>query len=383
MKYLVLSVSLFALAACTSQAKLNSFADEPFVEAKVIDDPDAPVTVVELPKPLPLPGQLKKLPGKKKGETIEEIDDPLMRVDDANAKAMKEPVKAGYVNAIQVYPYSTGALYRLYAAVNQVSDVALQPGEKLVSVSTGDTVRWIVGDTTSGEGSLAQVHILVKPIAADLATNMVVTTERRTYHLELQSTETTYMSSLSWTYPADDLIAIHKKNEGLTGTDAIAVEGAETFDSSISATRSRARVRLHRHASLMTDPRSISSSRRHCRKAKPRHCLCKAQAASQPSSTTGSRATLISSTACSRWRNCVSVPNRKASSASSAPMLCSPSAASSSLTGERSDGRATTATRRHRASGQAKASAPHQSQGPDGWHGTSVPCPVGCCSCGT
>lgn len=230
MKYLVLSVSVFALAACTSQAKLNSFADEPFVEAKVIDEPETPVKVVELPKPLPLPGQLKKLPVKKKGDAIEEIDDPLMRVDDANAKAMKEPVKAGYVNAIQVYPYSTGALYRLYAAVNQVSDVALQPGEKLVSVSTGDTVRWIVGDTTSGEGSLAQVHILVKPIAADLATNMVVTTERRTYHLELQSTETTYMSSLSWTYPADDLIAIHKKNEGLVGTDAIAVEGAETFD---------------------------------------------------------------------------------------------------------------------------------------------------------
>lgn len=230
MKYLVLTVSVFALAACTSQAKLNSFVDEPFVEAKVIDDPESPVKVVELPKPLPLPGQLKKLPGKKKGETIEEIDDPLMRVDDANAKAMKEPVKAGYVNAIQVYPYSTGALYRLYAAVNQVSDVALQPGEKLVSVSTGDTVRWIVGDTTSGEGSLAQVHILVKPIAADLATNMVVTTERRTYHLELQSTETTYMSSLSWTYPADDLIAIKKKNEGLVGSDAIAVEGAETFD---------------------------------------------------------------------------------------------------------------------------------------------------------
>lgn len=230
MKYFVLSVSVFALAACTSQAKLKSFADEPFVEAKVIDELEAPVKVVETPKPLPLPGQLKKLPSKKKSEGIEEIEDPLMRVDDANAKATKEPVKAGYVNAIQVYPFSQGALYRLYSAVNQVSDVALQPGEKLVSVSTGDTVRWIVGDTTSGDGSLAQVHILVKPIAADLSTNMVITTQRRTYHLELQSTETTYMSSLSWTYPADDLIAIRKKNEGLTGTDAVDVEGAETFD---------------------------------------------------------------------------------------------------------------------------------------------------------
>lgn len=230
MKVLVLSVSVFALAACTSQAKLNSFADEPFVEAKIIGEPEAPVKVVETPKVLPLPGQLKKLPGKKKDGTIEEIDDPLMRVDDANAQATKEPTKAGYVNAIQVYPYSPGALYRLYASVNQVSDIALQPGEKLVSVSTGDTVRWIVGDTTSGEGTLAQVHILAKPIAADLSTNMVITTERRTYHLELQSTEMTSMSSLSWSYPTDDLIAIRKKNEGLTGADGISIDDAQTFD---------------------------------------------------------------------------------------------------------------------------------------------------------
>jgi type IV secretion system protein TrbG len=230
MKYLLLTVSLVALSACASKANMNTFADEPFVEAKVIDEPDAPVEIIETVKPLPLPGQLKKLPGKGK-KAIEEIDDPLMRVDEANLAATKEPVKAGYVNAIQVYPYSSGALYRLYSAVNQVSDVALQPGEKLVSVSTGDTVRWIVGDTTSGEGAVQQVHILVKPIAADLKTNLVITTERRTYHLELESTETTYMSSLSWTYPADDLIAIRKKNEGLSGIDTIAMEGAQSFDS--------------------------------------------------------------------------------------------------------------------------------------------------------
>jgi type IV secretion system protein TrbG len=233
MKYLILTVSLVALSACTSKATMNTFADEspsePFVEAKVIDEPDAPVEIIETVKPLPLPGQLKKLPGKGK-KAVEEIDDPLMRVDEANLAATKEPVKAGYINAIQIYPFSLGALYRLYSAVNQVSDVVLQPGEKLVSVSTGDTVRWIVGDTTSGEGAVQQVHILVKPIAADLKTNLVITTERRTYHLELESTETTYMSSLSWTYPADDLIAIRKKNDGLTGIDTIAMEGAQSFD---------------------------------------------------------------------------------------------------------------------------------------------------------
>jgi type IV secretion system protein TrbG len=232
MKYVLISVSLLALSpllfGCASKVAMNTFADEPFVEAKVIAEPTPPVQIVETVKPLPLPGQLKKLGAKAKSSN--EIDDPLVRVDAANAAATREPVKAGYINAIQVYPYSSGALYRLYASTNQVSDVALQPGEKLVSVSTGDTVRWIVGDTTSGDGTAQQVHVLVKPIAADLKTNLVITTERRTYHLELESTESTSMSSLSWTYPEDDLIAIKKKNDSVAGIDAVSVDGAQTFD---------------------------------------------------------------------------------------------------------------------------------------------------------
>jgi len=228
MNKLLLAVSMLALSACGSKHVANTFADEPFVEAKVIDNP-APVTeIIETAKPLPLPGQLKKLGAKPKKTA--EFEDPLMRVEEANTAATREPVKAGYVNAIQVYPFSSGALYRLYAAVNQVSDLALQPGEKLVAVSTGDTVRWIVGDTTSGEGTTQQVHILVKPIAPDLKTNLLITTERRVYHVELESTESTYMSSLSWTYPEDELIAIRKRNEESTSVQNIPIEGAQSFD---------------------------------------------------------------------------------------------------------------------------------------------------------
>ena len=103
-----------------------------------------------MPKPLPLPGQLKPVPKKK--EKTKEDKQPKERVDDANAVARTEPDKDGYINAIQVYPYTKGALYQLYAAPAQVTDIALEAGEKLVSVSAGDTVRWVVGDTTSGEG---------------------------------------------------------------------------------------------------------------------------------------------------------------------------------------------------------------------------------------
>lgn len=68
---------------------------------------------------------------------------------------------------------------------------------KLQSVSAGDTVRWMIGDTKSGSGTSEKIHILVKPTEADLKTNLVITTDCRTYYLELELFETTYMASLS------------------------------------------------------------------------------------------------------------------------------------------------------------------------------------------
>src|SRR3546814_6875971 len=67
---------------------------------------------------------------------------------------------------MQVYPFTQGALYQVYTAVGQITDIALQPGEQLVGsgpVAAGDTVRWIIGDTESGSGATRQIHILVKP----------------------------------------------------------------------------------------------------------------------------------------------------------------------------------------------------------------------------
>ncbi len=131
---------------------------------------------------------------------------PTLRVEAANRAALQEPTSDGYVDAIQIYPYSEGALYRLYATPQEVSDIALQPGENLTAISAGDTTRWVVGDTTSGSGATKQVHILAKPFAANLRTNLVITTDRRSYHLQLESTGRTYMAAISWIYPQDGLV---------------------------------------------------------------------------------------------------------------------------------------------------------------------------------
>ena len=128
----------------------------------------------------------------------------------ANAEARIAPTREGYVNAIQMWPFTYGALYQVYAAVGRVTVIALQPGEDLVTVAAGDTVRWIVGDTSSGGADL-RVNVLVKPIRSGLKTNLVITTNRRTYLLELSSTEKTWMASVSWGYPKDRMLALQRQ----------------------------------------------------------------------------------------------------------------------------------------------------------------------------
>ena len=64
----------------------------------------------------------------------------------------------------------------------------------------------------SGVGAAKQVHILVKPTRAELMTNLVINTDRRTYHMELRATPSTYMASVSWQYPQDQLIALRRQN---------------------------------------------------------------------------------------------------------------------------------------------------------------------------
>lgn len=201
---------LIGLAGCAGHVRpAPAIAlDLPPAPKEAVPPAPRPVEIVEVPTPVPLPGQLKPAPALAAAEPI----DPRERVARANAAARIQPRRDLYVNANQVWPFIDGALYQLYASPGHVTDIALEAGETLVSVSAGDTVRWIVGDTTSGAGARQVVHILAKPTASGLATNIVINTDRRTYHLELASTPATWMAAVSWSYPTDRLVALRGAN---------------------------------------------------------------------------------------------------------------------------------------------------------------------------
>jgi len=213
MKFATLLAASASLAGCAGWKPPEIKYDDTPHQAVLLPDPPKPVEIVQLPQPLPLPGQLKPIP---RGTTAPvDTSDPRTRVELANGAARVQPTRAGYINAIQVYPFTEGALYQVYAAPGEITDIALETGEQLVGtgpVAAGDTVRWIIGDTESGVGATKRVHILVKPTRPDLTTNLIINTDRRTYHLELRSAEKTYMASVSWAYAQDQLIALRRQN---------------------------------------------------------------------------------------------------------------------------------------------------------------------------
>lgn len=138
---------------------------------------------------------------------------PPAPVAKANAAARVQPRLDGYQGAMQRFAWSEGGLYQIYTAPGRVTDIVLEPGEQLAGpgpIAAGDTARWVLGDTESGQGEARRVHVLVKPTQAGLATNLVINTDRRTYYLELRAGAATYMASVAWTYPRDALIALAK-----------------------------------------------------------------------------------------------------------------------------------------------------------------------------
>lgn len=187
----VLAVSALSLIATTAQAQTTTSRPAP-----------GPIAVTNV-SPAPREQARRKIARKRVNPTV-------ARVAAANRAATLEPQAQGFVNAVQVFPFSDGAIYQVYTAPGAVTDIALQPSENLVAVAAGDTVRWVIGDTTSGTGADKRTHILVKPFTSGLATNLVVTTDRRSYHLQLTATSRTAMAALSWTYPADQLIALRR-----------------------------------------------------------------------------------------------------------------------------------------------------------------------------
>jgi type IV secretion system protein VirB9 len=122
----------------------------------------------------------------------------------ARLRATQVASTSTYVNAVAVYDYVPGEVYQVYTSPSYVTTLALKPGEKLISKVAGDTTRWVIGDTITGDGNNATVLVVLKPVRSNLRTNLMLSTNQRVYQIDLIALSgSQYQNAISWNYPQD------------------------------------------------------------------------------------------------------------------------------------------------------------------------------------
>ncbi|MBJ7320361.1 MAG: TrbG/VirB9 family P-type conjugative transfer protein [Brevundimonas sp.] len=117
----------------------------------------------------------------------------------ANAQASAPSRSDAFVGGIQVFAWSPGRVFEVWTAPLRVTTLTLAEGETLVAKAAGDTVRWQIGEASSGEGPSRRTHVLLKPLERGLETNLVLTTNRRVYLIDLRSgTPDEFNAAVAW-----------------------------------------------------------------------------------------------------------------------------------------------------------------------------------------
>ena len=121
-----------------------------------------------------------------------------MRKNFDEARAATNPFigEQGYV----IYPYGE-VIPIITCRPMRMTDVALEPGEAIMGIHAGDTVRWMFSPSQSMKNGLSVSHIVVKPSQPGISTNLLVHTDKRTYNLDFTATENSqYIRGVAFSY---------------------------------------------------------------------------------------------------------------------------------------------------------------------------------------
>lgn len=89
---------------------------------------------------------------------------------------------------------------RIVVAPLKITDIQFQKEEKILDVQLGDTTRWMTSPSLSGAGKNQISHLLLKTTDVGLETTLFISTNKRTYHMNLLSRRYEYMPIVSFKY---------------------------------------------------------------------------------------------------------------------------------------------------------------------------------------
>jgi type IV secretion system protein VirB9 len=125
-------------------------------------------------------------------------------VEQSNRVGILKP--QDYSHAAMLYDYDPDWVYEVYARPLRVSDICLQPGERVAEPPfVSDSERWLIGAGVSYEQGTAVQHVYVKPTEPAIDASLIINTDRRVYHIILRSYRETHMPIIRWRYPSTGL----------------------------------------------------------------------------------------------------------------------------------------------------------------------------------
>ena len=163
------------------------------------------------------------------------VFDMRKNFDDARTATNPFIGEQGYV----IYPYGE-VIPIITCRPMRMTDVALEPGEAIMGIHAGDTVRWTFAPSQSMKNGLAVSHIIAKPSQPGISTNLIIHTDKRSYNIDFTATENAqYIRGVAFSYQTNDLTAIFKKSlndatpkkaleDELQGVDGIDFDGLYT-----------------------------------------------------------------------------------------------------------------------------------------------------------
>ena len=196
--YCLKKIGLFVLALL-----LAACASSPNVDSNDFINPNHIVTE-KVSVPLPTP---------KVAATFGVGNDPQI------IKAYQEFTKKGVAKTVHSEGFKTFA-YDAYSrpivvcAPLHLCVLQLEHGEKINNIDLGDAAHWLVSTSLIGSPQDGSYQIAVKPKLYDTATDMVITTNKRTYNIGLVSQQGASTHVVNFYYPQETLAkAIQQANQ--------------------------------------------------------------------------------------------------------------------------------------------------------------------------
>ena len=127
----------------------------------------------------------------------------------------------GRLQGTASFVFEKGSIYDVSCQAGYITAIGLSPSEEILYVGCGDTARWILDTARSGKDGKMYWQILVKPLRNELATNLLINTNKRSYQINLLASDSQYNPYVEWVYANEEKLSIGNNTQQFAKEESV------------------------------------------------------------------------------------------------------------------------------------------------------------------